>query len=100
MADCCLTVICPPTLEEKLLDTLLARAGAEAFTSTPTHSHGRAPGALSAHEQVMGRSRAVQVQVLLSRPDLEALREVLDAEFRGAGLRFWVTAVIEEGEWA
>ena len=100
MADCCLTLICPPTLEEKLLDTLLERAGGEVFTSTPTASHGTAPGRLSAHEQVMGRSRAVQVQVLLSAAERDSLREVLRAEFAGTGLRYWVTPVIEEGEFA
>jgi hypothetical protein len=100
MADACLTLICPPAIEEKLLDTLLERAGSEVFTSTPTHSHGSAPGRLSAHEQVMGRSRAVQVQVLLTRAELDALREVLHAEFRATGLRYWVTQVVEEGECA
>lgn len=100
MADCSLTLICPPAIEEKLLDILLERMGNEIFTSTPTHSHGSAPGALSAHEQVMGRSRAVQVQVLLTGAELDALREVLHTEFAGTGLRYWITAVVEEGDFA
>lgn len=100
MADVCLTLICPPTLEEKLLDALLERVDDQLFTSTPTHSHGSAPGRLSAHEQVMGRSRAVQVQVLLSQTELQGLRQVLESDFRGTGLRYWATAVTEEGECA
>ena len=54
MADFCLTLICPPTVEEKLLDVLLANAGSQVFTSTPTHSHGSGQQRLSATEQVMG----------------------------------------------
>jgi hypothetical protein len=100
MADHCLTLICPPTVEEKLLDTLLAQAGSEVFTSTPTFSHGTASGRLSPTEQVMGRSRAIQVNVLLTADELGALRTLLAQEFQGTGLRWWVCAVIEEGEMA
>lgn len=100
MAEFCLTLICPPAVEEKLLDMLLAAVGSEVFTSTPTHSHGTAPGRLTAEEQVMGRSRAIQVQVLLSGAELESLRALLKSEFAGTGLRYWVTAVAFEGEFA
>lgn len=100
MADYCMTLICPCAVEEKLLDALLATVGADVFTSTPTHSHGTAPGRLSATEQVMGRSRSVQVQVLLSPQELQGLRELLLREFAGTGLRYWATAVALEGELA
>lgn len=100
MADYCLTLICPPTVEEKLLDTLLAAAGSEVFTSTPTHSHGTAQGRLTAEEQVMGRSRAMQVQVLLTRDELDRLRALLQREFAGTGVRYWATPLALEGEFA
>lgn len=100
MADYCLTLICPPSVEEKLLDTLLAAAGSEVFTSTPTHSHGTAQGRLTAEEQVMGRSRAMQVQVLLTRDELDRLRALLQREFAGTGVRYWATPLALEGEFA
>jgi hypothetical protein len=100
MAEFCLTLICPPSVEEKLLDTLLATAGSEVFTSTHTHSHGTAQGRLSAEEQVMGRSRAMQVQVLLGKEELARLREVLQTEFAGTRVRYWATPVVLEGEFA
>ncbi len=100
MADYCLTLICPPSVEEKLLDTLLASAGSEVFTSTPTHSHGTAQGRLTAQEQVMGRSRAMQVQVLLTRNELDRLRALLQREFAGTGVRYWATPLALEGEFA
>lgn len=97
MADFCLTLVCPPAVEEKLLDALLATPGADVFTSTSTHSHGSHAGELSTDEQVMGRSRGMQVQVLLLRSELDALLTTLRAEFAGAGLRYWATPLSLEG---
>lgn len=100
MADYCLTLICPPTVEEKLLDLLLANAGSEVFTSTPTHSHGAGQDRLSATEQVMGRSRAMQVIVLLTTDELARLRELLQREFAGTGVRWWASPLAFDGEFA
>ncbi len=98
MPSLCLTLVSPPEIEEKLLDTLLDVAGNEVFTSTPTFSHGTAHGRLSSTEQVMGRSRSVQVQVLLRTEELDPLLAALRADFAGTGLRFWVTALAQSGE--
>ena len=100
MADYCVTLICPPIVEEKLLDMLLVNAGSEVFTSTPTYSHGTAQGQLTATEQVMGRSGAIQVNVLLSHAEFDQLRVVLGQEFAGAGLRWWAVQIASEGEFA
>jgi len=105
MADFCLTLICPPTVEEKLLDVLLAQAGSEVFTSTPTHSHGSGQQRsgqqrLSATEQVMGRSRAMQINVLLTNEELGQLRDLLQRDFAGTGVRYWATPLAFEGEFA
>ena len=96
----CLTLVCPPAVEEKLLDTLLAHAGSEIFTSTPTYSHGIALDRLSATEQVMGRSRAIQVNVLLTHSEFALLRELLAREFAGTGLRWWACALAFQGDLA
>ncbi len=98
MTRCCLTLICPPSVEEKLLDALLDNAGNEIFTSTPTYSHGTAQGHLTAAEQVMGRSRAVQVNVLLTTEELDRLRALLRRDFAGTGLRYWASPVSFEEE--
>ena len=100
MADYCLTLVCPPAVQEKLLDTLLTSAGSEVFTSTPTYSHGTAQDRLSATEQVMGRSSAVQVNVLLTQDEFASLRELLAREFAGTGLRWWASPLAFEGELA
>ena len=100
MADYSLSLVCPPSVEEKLLDALLANAGSEVFTSTPTHSHGTAQGRLTATEQVMGRSRAVQVTVLLTGEELDRLRDLLQREFAGTGVRYWATPLAFDGVFA
>ncbi|MGK2899569.1 MAG: DUF3240 family protein [Burkholderiaceae bacterium] len=98
MSKFCLTLICARELEEKLLDALLTNVENEVFTSTPTFSHGTAPGRLSSTEQVMGRSRSVQVQIVTTADELAALTELLKQEFKGTGLRYWASALTAEGE--
>lgn len=98
MTDLCLTLLCPPTAEEKLLDTLLMLSAALVFTSTPTAAHGLAMGGLSQAEQVMGRAEATQVQVILSSGDQDQLLDELRSQMAGAGLRYWLTPVVEAGD--
>ena len=66
MSEFCLALVCPPSIEEKLLDALLVSAGNEIFTSTPTFSHGTAHGRMDNLEQVMGRSRSVKVEIIVT----------------------------------
>ena len=93
-----LTLLAPPSVEEKLLDVLLDAVGEEVFTSFPTSSHGTSHGRLSNVEQVLGRSAAVQVQILVTQEEMNQLLERLRAEFRGTGLRYWASALATEGE--
>ena len=98
MSDLCLTVLCPPAVEEKLLDLLLLSPNAAVFTSTPTAAHGLAFGSLNQTEQVLGRAFATQVQVVIPDADRQALLTSLHQQFEGTGLRYWITPVIEAGE--
>ena len=49
-------------------------------------------------EQVLGRSDAVQVQILVTQEEMNQLLERLREEFRGTGLRYWASALAAEGE--
>ena len=98
MSRFCLVLLGAPSLEEKLLDVLLDAVGDEVFTSIPTFSHGTAHGRLSSVEQVMGRSAAVQVQILVTEQEMTDLVQRLRDEFRGTGLRYWASALAAEGE--
>jgi hypothetical protein len=98
MSQYCLNLICPPAVEEKLLDVLLESDGNEIFTSAPVHSHGTAHGRLSAQEQVMGRSRSTHIQVLLEKEALVRLLERIQRDFAGTGIRYWANQAAFEGE--
>ena len=98
MTDLCLTLLCPPAVEEKLLDTLLMLSEALVFTSTATAAHGLAMGRLSQAEQVMGRAEATEVQVIFPAEDKDQLLGQLRIQLVGAGLRYWLTPVVEAGD--
>lgn len=98
MSELCLTLICPPAVEEKLLDLLLLSADVSFFTSKITAAHGLAHGDMNQTEQVLGRARAVEVQVIFSAVRKTALLDTLRQQLGGAGLRYWLSAVDETGE--
>lgn len=98
MSKFCLTLLSPPSIEEKLLDLLLDVVGNEVFTSVPTFSHGLSHSRLSNEEQVMGRSASAQFQIIVTEQEMTALLQRLRDEFRGTGLRFWASSLVAEGE--
>lgn len=98
MPELCLNLLCPASLEEKLLDLLLMHRGLDVFTSTRTAAHGLDFGALSANEQVLGRAHAIHVQVLLPERQRDALLDAVRREFGGAGLRYWIGPVTDAGD--
>ena len=98
MSELCLTLLCPPAIEEKLLDLLLMLPNATVFTSTPTAAHGLDHQHLDQMEQVLGRARATAIQVIIAAAAKAALLETLRRQFAGAGLRYWLTPVTEAGE--
>ena len=57
MPDTWLTLLCTPSLEEKLIDHLLVVTGNQIFTSTPVAAHGLSTAALNPMERVMGPLR-------------------------------------------
>lgn len=98
MHEYCLNLVCPLQIEEQLLDVLLDTAEADVFTTMHVHSHGARGARLSTKEQVMGRSQATQVRVLLTQQSLTHLLERLRTEFAGTGIRYWASPVVLEGE--
>jgi len=98
MSKFCLALVCPPEIEEKLLDALLMTAAEEIFTSTPTFSHGTAHGRMDSVEQVMGRSRSIQVQIVVTEDEMKRLLQTLRESFAGTGVRYWAVPLAAEGE--
>lgn len=98
MVDCCLHLLCPIAVEERVLDTLLTLGETGIFASSPANAHGFAHGLLSAQEQVSGRSSASLVHLLLGQDQLTHTLDVLKSELISCGVRYWITPVIQQGE--
>lgn len=98
MSELCLTLVCPPAVEEKLLDLLLMSLDVTFFTSTATAAHGMAHDNLDQTEQVLGRARATGIQVIFAAANKAALLDAIRQQFAGTGLRYWLTVVAEAGE--
>lgn len=98
MTDYCLNLFCPHSAEEHVIDTLLALGETGVFASFGARAHGFAHGTLSASEQVSGRSSAALVQVLVPKENLASLIVQLQGDLARSGVRFWITPVIQHGE--
>lgn len=98
MIECNLTLLCPSALEEKLLDVLLMLPQVAVLTSAKAAAHGVRPERLSTGEQVLGRAMVTQIQLLLRAVDKEFVLNAIRHQFAGAGIRYWITPVIGEGE--
>ncbi len=98
MSEICVTLLCPPAIEEKLLDLLLMSSATMVFTSTSTAAHGLAHEHLNQMEQVLGRAQAVQVQVVVAAGHRAPMLDALRRQFANTGLRYWVTPVLDAGE--
>ncbi len=97
MSELCLTLVCPPAVEERVLDLLLLTPTVTFFTSTPIAAHGMPHEAMDQTEQVLGRARVTEIQVILAADDKAVLLDAIRQQFAGAGLRYWVTTVAEAG---
>ncbi len=98
MSELCLTLLCPPAIEEKLLDVLLMLPNTTIFTSSAISAHGLVAGNLSQAEQVMGRASATEIKVIFAATEKTVLLEHIRQQFAGVGLHYWLTTVIEAGE--
>ena len=98
MDNYCLSLLCSPQTEDRLLDLLLESTGDTLFTSSRAYSHGAPHEILSIEEQVLGRRPMVLVQVLLNKDALEPLISSLAHSFAGLGLTYWATSVAQQGK--
>ena len=72
--DCVLTLVFPVSIEEDLVDHLLEHPEwVTGFTNSRVEGQGQAVRLHGSAEQVRGRSRRVQVQLVMNREDAQAL---------------------------
>lgn len=87
----------PPSLEEAVVDCLLTFESEHGFSSFPVNSHDHRNEGLSLAEQVSGRQEKIRFQTFVPADGLAQLLAQLRTEFSGAGIRYWVLPVIENG---
>ncbi len=87
----------PPSLEEALVDWLLAHKHGTGFTSFPAHGHSTRHDNLSIAEQVSGRQRRQQIQVQMASAAVDEFLNDLQASLGGAGIHYWVLPISRSG---
>lgn len=96
--DCCLTMIVPKSLEEEVIDLMLAHPEwVSGFSVTQTEGTGRSVRFRTVGEHVRGRSRRVQLQLVISQEDARSLLDAVHAAFPRREIAYWMTPVIEFG---
>ena len=86
----------PPGLQENLVDWLLEdnRTG---FTSSMVFGHSSNIKNYNLTEQVTGRQKRVEFQVISEGDGIDSLLKALREEFHGTGVHYWIVPVIDEG---
>jgi Protein of unknown function (DUF3240) len=91
------TLVVLPSMEESLVDCLLEFERGLDFTSVPISAHDHGNQGLSGMELVTGRQKKLRFQLIIAAADLDELRTVLQRQFGGSKLRYWVTPILEGG---
>lgn len=84
-----------PELEEDLVDYLLSQACVDGFTTYPVRGHGQHDN-LSVTEQVSGRRKRLQVELLIDEAEVACVLEGL-AEHVGRDITWWQHPVSASG---
>lgn len=97
MKDQLLTLNLPTPLEDTVIDVLLESQHCEGFTASQVNGHSINTRHYSITEQVTGRQRRVQIEILCSLESANALVREL-GRFAGAGIRYWRISVADQGQ--
>lgn len=92
-----LTLNMPPVMEELVIDALLSSEHCEGFTTSTVNGHSVNSLNYTITEQVTGRQKRIQIEILCTDEESDALLIELK-QFAGAGIRYWRTAVLSEGQ--
>jgi hypothetical protein len=99
--NCCLTLVCHRSLEERMVDHLLQHPDwVRGFTITRTEGGSRKELLPSMIEQVRGRSQRVQFTSVMNLEDAHALIAHLKESDPNREIAYWLTPVIEFGRLA
>lgn len=97
MDECLLVLIVTPSIENALVDWMLAHGEIAGFTSSPVSGHGVSEYSLTTAEQVAGRQRQVMFQLHVPAGTAEQIIEGVREAFSGSGIHYWVTPLHTAG---
>lgn len=99
--NCCLTLVCHRSLEERLVDHLLEHPQwVRGFSLTRIEGGSQKEKLPSMLEQVRGRSQRVQIVTVMNLLDAQALVAHLKSAEANPEIAYWITPVIEFGRLA
>ena len=97
-ADCCLTIVLPQSLEEDFVDHLLEHPEwVGGFVIARVDGSGQSVQLRGLGEMVRGRSRRLQLQIVMPRAHAAALIDSHTQLFGGPGIFWWITPVLDSG---
>lgn len=85
----------PPALEEDVVDYLLEIPAIDGFTSFQAYGHGN-HGTMTVAEQVTGRTKRVQFEIIMQEEDVPQITGHLKERF-GTHVRYWQMPVYNIG---
>lgn len=96
--NCCLTLICHKSMEERLVDHLLEHTEwVRGFSVTRIEGGSQKEKLPSMLEQVRGRSQRVQIVSVMNNLDAQLLIEHLKHEECNPEIAYWITPITEFG---
>lgn len=99
--NCCLTLICHRSLEERLVDRLLEHPEwVRGFSLTRIEGGSQKEILPSMLEQLRGRSERIQIVTVMNIDDSRELITHLKQEEANPEIAYWTTPVIEFGRLA
>ena len=99
--NCCLTLVCHSSLEERLADQLLEHhEWVRGFTLFKMEGSSQKETLSNMTEQVLGRSQRIALQAVMNLDDAHALVAHLKREENNPEMSYWITPVIEFGRLA
>ena len=99
--DCCLTLVCHKSLEERLIDHLLEHPEwVHAFSCNSIEGHSQNNFLPSVGEQVRGRSLRIEIRSVMNLADARELIAHLNIVEPNQYIAYWISPVIEFGRLA
>ena len=88
----------PPALSDSLSDWLLENKNTTGFTSTNAWGHSNETLDYSITEQVTGRQKRAQFQLVGKTDAIQDLISSLKTDFHQTGVHYWVVPILDEGQ--